>query len=61
MSQEPMSEELSSAVKSRNRQSNHDTWEINITQIVVGALLALAVVFQVEIHDYLLPILTGGK
>ncbi len=61
MSQKPMSQDLSSAVKSRNRQSNHDTWEINITQFAVGVLLALAVVFQVEIHDYLMSILMGGK
>ncbi len=43
---------VNQAVRSRNRQSNGDTWEIVLTIVAMGLVVAGAVVFQAEIHDW---------
>jgi len=54
-------DDLRAAVLSRNRQSNHDTWEINITLVLVALVVSLVLIFQVEMHDFLLSIFMGGE
>jgi len=54
-------DDLRTVVQSRNRQSNQDTWEINITLVLVGLMIAGAVIFQAELHDFLMSLFTGAK
>lgn len=45
---------LAECVKSRNRQNNHDTWEIVLTIITIGLTICAVVIFRPEIRAFLL-------
>lgn len=60
MNDKTMARLMKEAVRSRNAQSNGDTWEIVLTLLAIGLFLAGVMVFHLEIHDWIMS-LKGGK
>lgn len=61
MNDKTMARLIKEAVRSVNKQSNGDTWEIVLAHFAVGLFWAGVMVFHLEIHDWILSFFKGAQ